>query len=63
MTALLLAAAAWAQEQAANAPGMITIEVVDNPSFWDYAGEYVYLGLVVVLLGLFAWRKWSLRKK
>jgi predicted negative regulator of RcsB-dependent stress response len=42
---------------------MITIEVVDNPTFWDYAGEYVYVGIVVLFVGLFLWRRWSMRKR
>jgi predicted negative regulator of RcsB-dependent stress response len=51
-------------ESAAQAQsGMITIEVVDNPSFWDYAGEYVYVGIIVLFVGLFLWRRWAMRKK
>ena len=42
---------------------MITIEVVANPSFWDYAGEYIYLAVIAVTLGIFFWRKWLLGKR
>lgn len=60
MMVWMLALAAAAVSEPA---GMITIEVVDEPGFWDYAGEYGYLGVIVVLLGVFLWRKYYLMRK
>ncbi len=56
---------AWAAPAAdgAQTGGMISIEVVEQPTFWDYAGEYGYLALIVALFGWFLWRKLALRKK
>lgn len=41
----------------AGASGMITIEIVENPGFFELYGTYVYLGVIALFLAAFFWRR------
>ncbi|MEW6515886.1 MAG: hypothetical protein AB1439_03125 [candidate division FCPU426 bacterium] len=36
---------------------MITIEVVENPGFFEQYGDWLYLGLIAAVLTVFFWRR------
>jgi len=41
----------------AGASGMITIEIVEDPGFFELYGTYVYLGIIALFLAAFFWRR------
>ena len=41
--------------------GMMTIEVVTKPSFWDYVEKYFYIPALVILVAFIIYRKLKCR--
>lgn len=41
--------------------GMITIEVVTKPTFWDYVQKYFYIPAIIILVAIIVYRKLKLK--
>jgi FtsH-binding integral membrane protein len=47
----------WAED--AESDGMIMIEIVEDPSFFEMYHTHIYILLIVIFLGVYFWRRYQ----
>ncbi|MBN1594609.1 hypothetical protein JW933_01655 [candidate division FCPU426 bacterium] len=56
---LLIMIPGISRAEESSAAGMITIEIVEDPTFFELYGNYIYMGVIILFLALFFWRRYQ----